>query len=113
MVRRSRDSAAGAVFAALADPTRRRVVAELSSDGPLTGTELASRLPVSRQAVAKHLAALESAGLATARRSGREARYGLSTESFAQAEAWMAAIGASWERRLQHFKQFVETEERT
>jgi ArsR family transcriptional regulator, cadmium/lead-responsive transcriptional repressor len=107
----SRDGRAGVVFAALADPTRRRVVDELASAGPLTGTELAGRLPVSRQAVAKHLAALESAGLATARRSGREARYGLSTKPFAQAEAWMAAIGATWEHRLQHFKQFVETEE--
>jgi len=107
------DGRAGAVFVALADPTRRRVVDELAVDGPLTGTQLAGRLPVSRQAVAKHLAALESAGLATAQRSGREARYVLRTEPFAQAEAWMAAIGASWERRLQHFKQFVETEERT
>ena len=109
---RSTDRAAGAVFAALADPTRRRVVAELSSDGPLTGTELAHRLPVSRQAVAKHLAALELAGLATARHSGRASRFALRTEPFAQAEAWMAAIGATWELRLQHFKQFVE-EERT
>lgn len=109
----SRDGRAGAVFVALADPTRRRVVDKLAVDGPLTGTELAGRLPVSRQAVAKHLAALETAGLVTARRSGREARYALRTAPLAQAEAWMAAIGAAWEHRLQHFKQFVETEERT
>ena len=110
---RSGDCRAGEVFVALADPTRRWVVDELASAGPLTGTQLASRLPISRQAVAKHLTALESAGLAMARRSGREARYTLRTEPFAQAEAWMAAIGAVWERRLQHFKQFAETEERT
>ena len=109
----SRDDRAGSVFSALADPTRRRVVAELSSDGPLTGTELTGRLPVSRQAVAKHLAALETAGLAAARRSGREARFTLRTEPFDEAGAWMAAIGATWEHRLQHFKQFVETEERS
>jgi DNA-binding transcriptional ArsR family regulator len=54
---------AGTVFAALADPTRRRVVHELSKDGPLTATELAKRIPVTRQAIAKHFAALEDAGL--------------------------------------------------
>ncbi len=100
---------AGAVFAALADPTRRRVVHELSADGPLTATQLAERIPVSRQAIAKHFAALEEAGLATSKRSGRESRYELRTGPFAEAEAWMRAIGASWDQRLQAFKEFVET----
>lgn len=113
MFRSGTEDRAGAVFAALADRTRRRVVDELSSDGPLTATQLADRLPVSRQAVGKHLSALASAGLATGRRSGRETRFALRTEPFGQAEAWMAAIGATWERRLDHFKQFVENEEQT
>jgi DNA-binding transcriptional ArsR family regulator len=99
---------AGAVFAALADPTRRRIVHELSSDGPLTATQLAARIPVSRQAIAKHFAALEDAGLATSTRVGRDRRYALRTEPFDEAEAWMRAIGASWDRRLQAFKAFVE-----
>ena len=64
---------AGAVFAALADPTRRRVVHELSKDGPLTATELARRIPVSRQAIAKHFDSLEEAGLAARPDAGREA----------------------------------------
>ena len=100
---------AGAVFAALADPTRRRVVHELSKDGPLTATQLAKRIPVTRQAIAKHFAALEDAGLAAGIRSGRETRYELRTQAFAEAEAWMRAIGAMWDRRLAAFKKYVES----
>lgn len=100
---------AGAVFAALADPTRRRIVHELSRDGPLTATELARRIPVTRQAIAKHFAALEEAGLAVAIRAGRETRYELRTEAFAEAEAWMRAIGAMWSERLLAFKRYVES----
>ena len=100
---------AGAVFVALADPTRRRVVHELSAGGPLTATQLAGRIPISRQAIAKHFAALEEAGLATTVRAGRESPYELRTEPFAEAEAWMRAIGASWDRRLHAFKGFVES----
>jgi DNA-binding transcriptional ArsR family regulator len=100
---------AGAVFAALADPTRRRVVHELSKDGPLTATELARRIPVSRQAIAKHFDALEEADLATATRVGRETRFELRTRAFAEAEAWMRAIGAMWDQRLAAFKEFVES----
>lgn len=103
------DDPAGRVFAALADPTRRRIVHELSKDGPLTATELSRRLPISRQAVAKHFAALEEAELAVGVRAGRETRYGLRTEAFAEAEGWMRAIGATWDRRLQAFKTYVES----
>lgn len=101
---------AGEVFAALADPTRRRVVRELSADGPLTATQLAERIPVSRQAIAKHVTALEEAGLAVGTRVGRERRYELRTDPFADAEAWMRAIGASWDRRLQAFTTFLEAD---
>jgi DNA-binding transcriptional ArsR family regulator len=101
--------AAGAVFEALADQTRRRVVHELSKDGPLTATELARRIPVSRQAIAKHFDALEEAGLAAATRVGRETRYELRTRAFAEAEAWMRAIGAMWDQRLTAFRDYVES----
>ena len=104
-----RGDPAGAVFAALADPTRRRIVHELSKDGPLTATELARRIPVTRQAIAKHFSALEEAELAVAVRVGREARYELRTEAFAEAEAWMRAIGAMWDRRLRAFREYVES----
>jgi DNA-binding transcriptional ArsR family regulator len=100
---------AGEVFSALSDPTRRRVVHELSKDGPLTATELARRLPVSRQAIAKHFAALEEAELAEGTRVGRETRYELRTQAFAEAEAWMRAIGAAWDQRLARFKEYIES----
>jgi DNA-binding transcriptional ArsR family regulator len=103
------DDPAGAVFAALADPTRRRVVHELSKDGPLTATELAKRIPVTRQAIAKHFESLEQAGLAASTHVGRETRYELRTQPFAEAEAWMRAIGALWDRRLAAFKEYVES----
>lgn len=99
---------AGRVFSALADPTRRAIVRELSIDGPLTATELAARAGVSRQAAAKHLAELTLAGLAVGERSGREHRFSLRTAPFAEAEAWMRAIGATWDQRLSAFKRLVD-----
>jgi DNA-binding transcriptional ArsR family regulator len=99
---------AGAVFAALADPTRRRIVFELSADGPLTATQLAPRVGISRQAAAKHLLALAEAELATGERVGRETRFELDTRPFAEAESWMRAIGALWDRRLHTLKELLE-----
>ena len=97
---RGRDERVGAVFQALADPTRREVVAQLSTSGPVTATELAGRLPVTRQAVAKHLAALEGAGLVASARSGREVRYHLTPSPMRETVTWMAAVGAEWDDRL-------------
>jgi DNA-binding transcriptional ArsR family regulator len=101
---------AGAVFAALADPTRRRIVRELSAEGPLTATQLGARVGISRQATSKHLFALADAGLATGERVGRETRFELDTRSFAEAESWMHAIGALWNRRLETLKALLERE---
>jgi DNA-binding transcriptional ArsR family regulator len=89
-----------AVFSALADPTRRQVVERLAAADSATATELAAELPVSRQAVAKHLAALGAAELVQSRRTGRETRYRLTPEPFADAMSWMATAGARWDRRL-------------
>jgi DNA-binding transcriptional ArsR family regulator len=104
----SGDDAAGRVFAALADPTRREVVRRLAQDGPLTATELAGPLGISRQAVAKHLATLALARLAVGHHEGRETRFELHTASFAEGEAWMRAIGATWNGRLRALKALVE-----
>jgi DNA-binding transcriptional ArsR family regulator len=98
----------GAVFAALADPTRRRLVRILSSDGPQSATRLAERLPISRQGVAKHLSALVAAGLASTERRGREVVYELTPEPFEQAAAWMEEIGAEWDRRLERLRRLLE-----
>ena len=89
-----------AVFAALADPTRREVIGRLARE-PASASRLAGELPVSRQAVAKHLAALDLAGLVAARREGRETRYTLTPAPLAEAIEWMTEVGAAWDRRLE------------
>jgi DNA-binding transcriptional ArsR family regulator len=88
------------VFAALADPTRRRVIDQLSRKGSASATELAGTLPVSRQAVAKHLALLEEVGLVAGERSGRERRFRLTPGPLADAVSWMTAVGSDWDERL-------------
>ena len=93
-------SSADTVFDALADPTRRRLVSMLGARGALTATEISRELPVTRQAVAKHLSALASAGLATSAREGREVRYRLQAAPLNDAMAWMAGVGAEWDERL-------------
>jgi DNA-binding transcriptional ArsR family regulator len=90
----------GGVFSALSDPTRREVFRRLSESGPVTATELAARLPVTRQAVTKHLDALSRAGLVSAERSGREKRYRLTPAPLEAAMSWMASVGAEWDERL-------------
>jgi DNA-binding transcriptional ArsR family regulator len=99
------------VFAALADPTRRQLVSWLAVR-PATATELAKRLPISRQAVAKHLDVLDEARLVARQRTGRDVRYSLEAERLAAASAWLANVSARWESRLQRLKRYVEEGER-
>ena len=94
------DDRIGAVFAALADPTRRQVVRSLSQQPELTASRLAGELPMTRQAVTKHLAALDRAGLVRARREGRETRYTLTPAPLTDAMRWMDEVGAQWDGRL-------------
>lgn len=91
---------AGAVFEALADPTRRAVLRDVAERGPLTATELARDLPVTRQAVAKHLAVLGEAGLVAPTRHGRETRFSATLAPLADTSRWLAQTGAAWDRRL-------------
>lgn len=88
------------VFAALADPNRRYVLEALAQRETATATELAAEMPVTRQAVAKHLAALNEAGLVESRREGRETRYELTPGPLGAAMDWMAGVGAEWDSRL-------------
>ncbi|MDF2709440.1 MAG: hypothetical protein K0R62_5092 [Nonomuraea muscovyensis] len=104
--------AAGSVLAALADPTRRRLLELLAAHGDATATTLAERLPVSRQAVVKHLAVLEAAGLVSGSRVGREMRYAVRPEALDATAQWMAALAADWDRRLAAIKRVAETAER-
>jgi DNA-binding transcriptional ArsR family regulator len=87
------------VFAALADPNRRRLLAAVAS-APATATELAGGLPISRQAVVKHLSALADAGLLERERRGREVRYRVTPEPLSDAVGWMAEVGGQWDDRL-------------
>jgi DNA-binding transcriptional ArsR family regulator len=90
---------ADAVFEALADPMRRRLLTQLSTH-PATATELASQLPISRQAVAKHLSSLSRAGLLERQRSGRDVRYRVTPAPLSEAVGWMAEVGGQWDDRL-------------
>jgi DNA-binding transcriptional ArsR family regulator len=90
----------GPTFAALSDPTRLQVVSLLAGRDSVTATELARELPISRQAVAKHLAVLHDAGLAEPERSGRETRYRFTPAPLNEAASWMASVGADWDERL-------------
>jgi DNA-binding transcriptional ArsR family regulator len=103
----SRPDPTGAVFAALADPTRRDLLSRLSAEGPSTATVLAAGLPVTRQAVAKHLAVLSGAGLVSGTRQGRETRYRLTPAPLADAMSWMATVGAEWDRRLEALRSLL------
>ncbi len=88
------------VFGALADPTRREVMLSLAERPGLTASSLAGELPMTRQAVAKHLVALSSAGLVESRRAGRETRYTLTPAPLVDAMEWMTEVGAEWDERL-------------
>jgi DNA-binding transcriptional ArsR family regulator len=101
MPRPDPEQAAVAVFTALADPTRRAILAELAARGPATATDLAERLPVTRQAIAKHLALLGEAALVEARPGERRrVRYRLRTGPMAAAQRYLAALARDWDSRL-------------
>ncbi len=101
-------AAVDAVFAALADPTRRHLIEGLSRGGTATASGLAAELPISRQAVAKHLAALRSAKLVSSRRAGRETLYELRPEPLSEATKWIDAVGAEWDERLGSLRRSLE-----
>jgi DNA-binding transcriptional ArsR family regulator len=88
------------VFGALSDPTRRALLATIAEHPATTATELAAQLPISRQAVVKHLTALTDAGLLDRTRSGREVRYQFTPAPLSDAVDWMTAVGAEWDERL-------------
>jgi DNA-binding transcriptional ArsR family regulator len=102
-----------AVFAALADPTRRAVLRAVAAGEASTATELAAQLPISRQAVAKHLAALERAHLVDAHRAGRETRFEATPAPLGDAIAWMSEVGAQWDARLGALGQAVQASARS
>jgi DNA-binding transcriptional ArsR family regulator len=92
------------VFAALADPTRREVLELVALGRARTATELAAELPVTRQAVAKHLAILEGARLVDSAREGRTVRFHATPAPLTDAMTWMAEVGGRWDERLERLR---------
>ena len=98
---------ADAVFTALADPTRRHLIEALASR-PASATALAGELPISRQAVAKHLAGLRAAQLVSVERAGREALYSLDPKPLGDAAEWIARVGGEWDARLAGLRRALD-----
>jgi DNA-binding transcriptional ArsR family regulator len=96
------------VFAALADPTRWRLLSLLAAQGDGTATTLAALVPVSRVAVVKHLAVLDRAGLVRARRRGREVRYVVRPDRLEATARWLAGVASEWDLRLSSIKRIAE-----
>ena len=96
------------LWSAVADPTRRRVLDVLLDRGEATATGVAGELPVTRQAVAKHLAVLDRAGLVEARRHGREVRYTVHVQRLDTATRSLAQVAAEWDARLVAIKRIAE-----
>ena len=94
-----------AVFDALSDPTRRRVVETLARGGTVTASGLAAQLPITRQAVAKHLSALRGADLVRAQRIGRETHYNLRPQPLSEAASWIQMVSAEWDDRLEALRR--------
>ncbi len=99
----------GAVFAALADPTRRRLLELLGPRPDRSATTLATQLPVSRQAVVQHLAVLAAAGLVTSRRVGRQVLFSVRPGALAGPASWLTDRAGAWHRSLQALKQAAES----
>ncbi|WP_116204883.1 ArsR/SmtB family transcription factor [Amycolatopsis circi] len=106
------EAVAEQVFAALADPTRRAILAELAARGPATATDLAARLPITRQAIAKHLGLLSDAGLVAAEPGERRrVRYRLDSAPMRVAQQFLAALARDWDGPLAALQAHLDGEE--
>lgn len=106
------ETVAEQVFTALADPSRRAILSALASGGPTTATDLADRLPISRQAIAKHLLLLADAGLVTAEPGERRrVRYRLRSAPMRVAQQFLAALARDWDGPLDALKDHLDKQE--
>ena len=101
------------LWSAVGDPTRRRMLDLLLADGDGTATSLSERLPVTRQAIAKHLGVLDRVGLVHVAPAGRERRYRVDEAQLARAVAQLTSVGSAWDARLQRIKRIAESIQRT
>ena len=97
------------LWAAIADPTRLRIIDILLVAGDATATDLAAELPISRQGVAKHLGVLEAAGLVARRRAGKEVRFAVQPDTLDQATHRMTEVASGWDARLGRIKRLAES----
>jgi len=100
------------LWSAIGDPIRRTMIDHLLAGGPVTATSLSERLPVTRQAVSKHLAVLDRVGLVHGVPAGRERHYRVDEAQLARAVAQLSAVGATWDARLRRIKRLAEAIER-
>ena len=96
------------LWSAIGDPSRRRVLDLLVSNGEASAWSLAEHVPFSRQAVSKHLVVLEEAGLVSRRKQGREVLYQVDVNRLDEASRTMADLAAQWDRRLTSIKRLAE-----
>jgi len=99
------------IFGAVADPTRRQILERLRAHGPLSIKELAAPLPISRQAVTKHLNILLGSGLVEMRWVGRERMHFLNPTPLQKLESWLKPYSEAWDRRLSRLQQHLEERE--
>jgi predicted transcriptional regulator len=100
------------LWSAIGDPTRRHMLDLLLADGAHTATTLSQQLPVTRQAVAKHLGVLDRVGLVRAVPAGREKHYRIDDAQFARAVAQLNSVGSAWDARLRRIKRVAEAVQR-
>lgn len=96
------------LWSAIGDPTRRRMLDLLLAEGGGTATSLSQQLPVTRQAVAKHLGVLDRVGLVHVTPAGREMRYRVDDAQLARAVAQLNQVGSTWDARLRRIKRIAE-----
>ena len=111
-MKREPDAVDDELWSAIGDPTRRRMLDLLLADERATATSLSERLPVTRQAVAKHLAVLERVDLVHGATAGRERQYRIDAAQLARAASQLESVGSTWDARLQRIKTIAEAIER-
>ncbi len=95
------------MLAALSDPMRQRILERLSSEGAMSASEMAAGLPISRQAIVKHLRILERGGLVEAHNNGRSVEFSVQPERTTQAAHWLAQTAAEWEQRIDALRRLA------
>ncbi|BBY79308.1 helix-turn-helix transcriptional regulator [Mycolicibacterium pulveris] len=98
------------VFDALGDPNRLRIITRLCDGGPCSTTEVTQAVPVTRQAATKHLVLLETVGLVSSQRRGRERIWQVEPESLTEASEYLTGLSRRWDRAIDRLRAFVEDE---